>query len=70
MKASVLNYEKLIAAVLYMLKSCKKKKKKFKMGQFSKPASVSKKQTQTANFAGQENDKLLKKGHLYVPGGC
>ena len=48
----------------------KKKKKKIKMGQFSKPASVSKKQTQTANFAGQENDKLLKKGHLYVPGGC
>ena len=40
------------------------------MGQFSKPASVSKKQTQTANFAGQENDKLLKKGHLYVPEGC
>ena len=31
MKASVLNYEKLIAAVLYMLKSCKKKKKKKKL---------------------------------------
>ena len=72
MKASVLNYEKfIIAVVLYMLKSCKKSNLKWVnlANQRACPKNKLRQQTLQAKKM-SKNDKLLKKGHLYVRGGC
>lgn len=72
MKAAVLNYEKfIIAVVLYMLKSCKKSNLKWVnlANQRACPKNKLRQQTLQAKKM-SKNDKLLKKGHLYVPGGC
>ena len=72
MKASVLNYEKfIIAVVLYMLKSCKKSNLKWVnlANQRACPKNKLRQQTLQAKKM-SKNDKLLEKGHLYVPGGC